>query len=179
MPSPGRDHPTTQVMTTTIETWKPVVGYEGLYEVSDLGRVRSLRSNKILSARPNKHSGYVAHHLSRAGTIKAFYTHSLVLETFVAPRPNEEYQACHNNGNRSDNRVGNLRWGTRAENYEDARRHGTNSKGVRHGGAKLTEQAVSAIRADQRLHREIASAYGISRSRVSAIKSRKDWAWLP
>jgi hypothetical protein len=166
-------------MTTSVEVWKPVVGYEGLYEVSNQGRVRSLRRGKVLSTTPNKHLGYVAYHLRRAGAVQSVYAHSLVLETFVALRPSKDYQACHRNGDRADNRVENLRWGTRVENYEDARRHGTNSKGRRHGSAKLTEQDVLAIRADPRLHREIASAYGISRSRVSTIKSRKDWAWLP
>lgn len=166
-------------MTTSVEVWKPVVGYDELYEVSNQGRVKSLRSGKVLSTTPSKHLGYVVYNLRRAGAVQAVYAHSLVLETFVAPRPSKNHQACHNNGFRADNRVGNLRWGTRIENYEDARRHGTNSKGRRHGSAKLTEQDVLAIRADPRLHREIASAYGISRSRISTIKSRKAWAWLP
>jgi hypothetical protein len=166
-------------MITSVEVWKPVVGYEGLYEVSNQGRVRSLQSARILSTKPSKHLGYVSYNLRRAGAARACYAHSLVLEAFVGPRQSSKHQACHGNGNRADNRVENLRWGTRAENYEDARRHGTNSKGKRHGGAKLTEQAVLAIRADTRLHREIALDYGVSRSRVSTIKSRRDWAWLP
>lgn len=169
----------TQAMTTSVEVWKPVVGYEGLYEVSNQGRVRNLQTTRILSTKPSKHLGYVLCNLRRQGVVQGCYAHSLVLEAFVGLRPSSNHQACHGNGNRADNRLQNLRWGTRAENYEDARRHGTNSKGNRHGSAKLTEDAVLAIRADKRLHREIALDYGVSRSRVTTIKNRKDWAWLP
>lgn len=165
-------------MTSILEQWKPVVGYEGLHEVSDQGRVFSLIRYKELSSKPNKCIGYVLYLLSRRGDKKMFYGHALVLEAFAGFRPSKDYQACHINGNRADNRLINLRWDTCKENYEDARRHGTNSRGSKHGQAKLTEQDVIAIRKDVRSQKEIAIDYGVNRTTISNIKSQRTWTWL-
>ena len=120
---------------TEEEVWKPIAGYEGLYEVSNQGRVRSLdrvvtsssgqvyaRKGRTLKVSPGN-VGYPVVGLSRAGVVKNRLVHRLVLETFVGP-PEEGLEACHNNGVKTDNRLSNLRWGTSAENTEDIRRHG-------------------------------------------------------
>jgi hypothetical protein len=160
------------------EVWQPIKGYEGLYEVSDQGRVRSLRSGRVLSNRPSKHLGYVLYTLQWRGQVKACYGHTLVLEAFVGPRPEGDYQACHSNGDRADNRLVNVRWGTRADNRRDSEAHGTAPLGSRHGQSKLTESQVLLIRQDSRLQKEIAAEYGISRTTVSTIKACKAWSWL-
>jgi len=165
-------------MEGIVEQWRPVVGWEKFYEVSDQGRVRNLQSGKILSNRPNKKLGYVLYALNAYKRRKMTYGHVLVLEAFVGPRPEGDYQACHINGTKSDNRLSNLRWDTRASNYQDARLHGTNSKGSRHGGSKLSEDQILLIRQDNRLQAQIAEDYGISRTTVSVIKSKKSWEWL-
>jgi len=120
------------------EQWISVVGYEGLYEVSDRGRVRSVervyhpgrpgtpaRIKPSRELRPDvNRKGYHAVKLYRNGKGKAFPIHRLVLISFVGP-PHLGMETCHNNGNPGDNRLSNLRWGTSAENVADQISHGT------------------------------------------------------
>lgn len=102
------------------EQWRPAPNFPG-YEVSDQGRVRSPR--RIL--KPWHRNGYAQVSLRRKGqTVKAS-VHRLVLMAFVSP-PGPNQDACHNNGDKGDNRLANLRWDTRAENIRDIVRHGRN-----------------------------------------------------
>lgn len=121
-------------MNATQEQWRPVVGHEGAYEVSSLGRVRSVdrvltfangrqrrAKGRELKPWPN---GSVGHEcVGLAGGRRAL-VHVLVLEAFIGPRP-EGMIACHNNGVANDNRAENLRWDTYGENNKDLVRHGT------------------------------------------------------
>jgi len=106
-----------------IEIWKPIPGYEGQYEVSDQGRIKSYRRRKegqIL--RPGR---MTAGHLSVSlGRRNSQCVHRLVLLAFVGPPP-VCHECLHANGDPSDNRLVNLRWGTRSENIADAIKHGT------------------------------------------------------
>ena len=104
------------------ETWKAVPGYEGRYEVSDQGRVRSFRRSK--QGRELRPGRMPAGHVSVAlGRGNSRCVHELVLLAFVGfPPPNHECR--HLNGIPSDNRLENLCWGTRSENILDAVRHG-------------------------------------------------------
>jgi NUMOD4 motif/HNH endonuclease len=115
----------------TAERWKPVVGYEGYYEVSDLGRVRSLRHRwgprpvpLVLKpqSRPSGHLHVSLYGYSKNGSTQAI--HHLVLEAFVSPCP-EGFEGCHGDGDPANNALGNLRWDTRSANVQDALRHGT------------------------------------------------------
>lgn len=122
----------------TVE-WRPVVGYQGLYEVSSDGQVRRLpRVNTYfaygrtitrllrgsLLTPQTLPKGYKHLQLSKDGNYRRVYIHRLVLEAFVGP-PGPNQQACHNNGDPADNRVENLRWGTVSDNNRDQVRHGT------------------------------------------------------
>lgn len=102
---------------TAIE-WQPLDDCPG-YAVSDQGEVLSRRAFRTLAPFVASRSGHLAVDLP----IGRRYVHRLVLETFVGPRP-EGMEACHNNGDPTDNRLGNLRWDTRSENVKDAVRHG-------------------------------------------------------
>lgn len=119
--------------------WKSIPGYEGHYEVSDTGLVRSLdrwiehRGNSSNGGRfqrgrllkPSVSNGY--HHmvqLSARGVPKVRLVHRLVLAAFVGPCP-DGMVACHNDGNPINKNVENLRWDTQSSNIRDAVKHGT------------------------------------------------------
>lgn len=89
--------------------------------------------------------GYHAVHLRAGGKVFRRLVHRLVLEAFVGPRP-EGAQACHGDGDRTNNRLTNLRWGTPAENAADRDRHGTTARGERVGTAKLSDADVAELR---------------------------------
>ena len=104
------------------EIWKPIPGYEGRYQVSDQGRVMSfVRNKKGIILRPGR---MPQGHLSVAlGRGNSHCVHKLVLLAFVGAAP-EKYECLHINGIPSDNRLCNLRWGTRSENIKDSYAHG-------------------------------------------------------
>lgn len=114
------------------ENWLPVVGYEGLYEVSDLGKIRSVsRINRngvqiggiVLRPGPQRKGYLTVSLIDKDGRKKSKRVHRLVLEAFVGPCP-EGHLVRHLNDIPGDNRLGNLRWGTGSENQADARVNG-------------------------------------------------------
>lgn len=122
-------------MTPTSERWRPVVGYEGLYEVSDQGRVRSLPRTVVRSdgrvrafpgqmLRPHVAEGRRTVTLCMDGGQRPRRVYVLVLEAFVGPPP-EGMEGCHNDGDSEHDDLTNLRWDTRRGNVQDAVRHGS------------------------------------------------------
>lgn len=123
---------------TICEIWKPIPGYEGYYEVSDQGRVRSVdriingekwgtiysRSfrGRVLLQGSDRY-GYSKACLSKDGVTWNAGVHRLVLMAFVGPCPGG-MEACHNNGDPTDNRLVNLRYDTKSENRRDIISHG-------------------------------------------------------
>lgn len=114
------------------ETWRPVVGYVGLYEVSNRGRVRSVPRRDVRGYqrrmrvhRPSRMDayGHVGVKLRKDGKVSSRYVHQLVLEAFVGARPKGTI-ACHWNDVSDDNRVENLRWATPRDNRNDMIRNG-------------------------------------------------------
>lgn len=173
--------------------WKPVVGYEGIYEVHAYGMVRSLdRLIKPKGRKPYKKKGVVLkEHLSngyytvqlcRNGNISRKQTHRLVAEAFIN---NDENKPCvnHKDFNRLNNTYTNLEWCTQKENIRHATDNGrTNAiKGERVNTNKLTKQDVVAIRkradAGQNMN-QIARDYGVRPNTIHDIKTRKNWWWL-
>ena len=158
------------------ETWKPVVGFEGLYEVSDLGRVRSLLRVRPKILQPGVgRGGYQIVSLYRRGTKKSKTVHALVLGSFVGPRK-IGFECCHNNGVRNDNRLINLRYDTTAGNQRDRVPHGTSNRGERSHLAKLTVDQVRYIRRNSKaVRRVIAERFGVSVSTVDHIRYGHTW----
>lgn len=170
---------------TCVENWRDVPGWEGLYEVSDLGRIRSLARtvnqpkngqhiypSKVLS--PIYRRGYQCATLTRSGVRTQVYVHRVVLKTFCG-EPSAEQEACHNNGDRADNRLSNLRWDTRRANMADKVKHGTQPFGTQSVFAKLTEETVRAIRLSTESAHAISRRLGIHVMTISKARNRKTW----
>lgn len=114
------------------EQWRPIPGYEGIYEVSSLGRVRSLPRvdaqggrRRMRLHKPSRMDawGHLGVKIRKGGKVKSRYVHQLVLEAFVGPRP-IGMVACHWNDIPHDNRLENLRWASPGDNRTDLIRNG-------------------------------------------------------
>lgn len=113
------------------EVWKDIDGYEGLYQVSNFGEVKSLERRKIdgrhcrekILKQGENRCGYFSCELCKDGTGKRLLTHRMVAQTFI-PNPEGKKEVNHINGDKSDNRVENLEWSTRRENELHAFRTG-------------------------------------------------------
>ena len=160
-----------------MEHWKPVVGFEGRYEVSDLGRVRNTRTHRLKTATIAKGDKRPFMLLWSGNKAKAVRIHRLVLFAFVG-KPPKGHECCHNDGDPSNNRLSNLRWDTASANQMDRVKHGTSNRGEQCAAAKLTAKQVLAIRDDPRKQDEIAADYGILQNHVSRIKNRVRWGHL-
>ena len=168
------------------ETWLPVLGFEGRYEVSDDGRVRSLdrplrnRAEGIcrghmLTRFVDPSTGYLCVNLSKDGKAKKKSVHILVLEAFVGPRP-KDLQCRHLDGNRKNAALGNLKWGTPAENAADRIEHGTSGRGELSASAKLSAAQVSAIRESTQSSLALAKYFGVAGSTIRAIRLGINWS---
>lgn len=163
------------------ETWKPVVGHEGRYEVSDMGRVRSVTRTYLRGGCKKEQTVYgriLKTYIDPCGYPKLKvgervpFVHLLVLEAFVGPRP-EGMQACHNNGNPEDNRLSNLRWDTPKANVADRLKHGTYQFGSRNPSYKWSDEIVEYVRSSKEPAKEIERRLGMTDSHVYAIRSGK------
>lgn len=171
------------------EIWKPIPGSDG-YEVSNMGNVRSwLRpgygENRIMNTphllKPTGRGtrrNYLA--VGIGGNKQAYIAH-LVLQAFVGPRP-DGMEACHNDGDTSNNRLDNLRWDTHLGNESDKVRHNTRLAGERVKTHKITESDVVTIREMSMRgvsRKKIAAKFCVRESTINRITSGKRWASAP
>ena len=173
------------------EEWRDVVGYEGYYQVSNFGKVRSI-DRDIINTRgivsrykgkelsPHLHpNGYLVVVLSLKSKRITKKVHRLVAISFIDG--DTTLQVNHINGIKTDNRSENLEWVTFSENQTHAYKLGlsVSSKGEDHGHHKLTEENVLEIR---RLHSttklgytRLSRMFNVDRSTIRAIVTRKSW----
>jgi len=173
-----------------MENWKPVVGYEGIYEVSDHGQIKRIagwtdgRAIKIKGIRKLKKSqnGYLRITLHRDMLKKEFAVHRLVMAAFVGPLP-FGHEVNHKNGEKQDNRLENLEYITHSGNkLHSYRVLGANHyKGSDAPNAKLDEADVLAIRALRKrgwkLDR-LANEFAIGKSTVCKICRFERWVHI-
>lgn len=155
-----------------IEEWRSVEDYPN-YEVSSLGRVRNVRTGRVLKNGYFK-NGYVKITLTN-GKPRTFTMHSLVAHAFIGPRP-EGLVVAHWDGTRDNNVPSNLRYTTNAANQDDRNRHGTMQRDATHHQTKLTSaevRAIHAMAAEGIRRADIADHFGTSRTNVSDILNGK------
>jgi hypothetical protein len=174
------------------EVWADVRGYEGLYQVSTYGRVKSLdravRCNggfrlvkeQTLKPLPHDDGRYLQVGLSREYKVTHHFIHRLVAQAFI-PNPHNKPEVNHKDLNGCNNYISNLEWMTRKENIKHAMKNGRGPcgpKGSKSTWAKLTESQVRDIlrrvAAGERTC-EVARRYDVSDSTVSTIKMRQAW----
>jgi hypothetical protein len=168
------------------EVWKAIKGFEGAYEVSSLGRVRSLdrdiptrygtlatRKGRILKTRGSRYHLAI---LSVDKTKSARYVHDLVLEAFVGPRLDGMQARHYPDRNTNNNAVDNLQWGTPSENCADKVIHGTALRGERNHKCKIPDSAIPVILARLSAGEpatRIARDYGVSYTPIYNIRDRR------
>ncbi|WP_197410178.1 MULTISPECIES: NUMOD4 domain-containing protein [unclassified Sphingopyxis] len=180
----------------SVEIWKPIPGWEGLYSVSSLGNVRSEpktidvltrwghRSprhwpSKLISQQPcmGSHMGYLQVHLKSNGRREAHYVHRLVCRAFHGEPPSQKHQVAHSDGKHLNNKASNVRWATPQENLADKVSHGTIPKGDQHKCSLLTEAAVREIRAvnDRSKDSEFATRFGTAVQTIAFARLGHTW----
>jgi hypothetical protein len=175
--------------TEMSENWKPVVGWEDFYEVSDMGRVRSLdrvavnsrnRHGRILSPKPRK-SGYVYVHFRNPNESQHIPVHRLVAKAFI-PNPLNLPQVNHKTPGkaaRSDNRASKLEWVTSARNVQHGFEHGRiGPKGSKNGQSILNTKQIIEIRqqyAEGTSQPTLAAVFNVSNRTISKIVLGQRW----
>lgn len=181
-----------------LENWKAVVGYEGLYEVSDLGRVRRLKilvrggwgaNGRLLKTRLRKPvldpKGYlrmVLHTLPDAQGVRrqsANFVHRLVALAFIGPFPAGKRDINHKDFNRTNNSVSNLEWVSPAENIEHSARAGRFWAENAPKQSRFTVEQIKAVKellvAGDKSRAEISEITGVGVSTITSVTTGKSW----
>lgn len=166
------------------EIWKDIPDYEGVYQVSNLGRIRSLdryikrgksgffKEGQIQKLQ-NNGNGYLYKQLKHEGRYRNFYIHRLVLMVFIGERP-DGMVICHKDGDTTSNNLNNLRYDTPLENNIDQFRHGI-EKG------KLSNDDVLKVRKmykDGYKTKEISEFFNVGKWVVQRINKGENYSWL-
>jgi len=163
--------------------WRFIPGWESFYEVSNFGEIRSVdrivhKNNgtqakykgKVRSA-TNDQDGYLGVLLSAPGRKKVFMkVHHAVLLAFHGDRP-DGHECRHLDGNRKNNYLENLQWGTPEENNMDRIKQATVAYGEKHGNCKLSDKDVEFIVNSGAPTKDLAHKYGVVRTTITSIRN--------
>lgn len=155
------------------EIWKDIAGYDGLYQVSNMGNIKSLRGKKQTILKNIVSMGYCQTNLCKNSKCNTIRIHRLVAQAFIINKYNKPF-INHINGDKSDNRAENLEWCTHNENVQHAYKLGLNKNYCEnHYNAKLTNNDVIEILNSKMKQRDIAKKYSVNERIISAIKRGK------
>jgi len=170
------------ILLSARQAWQPITGFESTHEVSSCGEVRRkerilINCNGVSRRWPaadlkvtTKSNGYRHITLTNEdGSAKTIHIHRMVLQSFIGPCP-DGFEALHSDGDKSNNALSNLRWGTHSENCEDRSRHGSSGK-------VLSFEKAEAIRAmkGRLTQKQIAEKFGVSQCLVSSVQLGRIW----
>ncbi len=168
----------------TLEIWRDVIGYEGLYQVSNLGNVKSLGNEFSRKERLLKLSfqskGYLTVVLQKDAKRKMVLVHRLVAEHFILNIYNKP-QVNHINGIKTNNRVENLEWVSHRENLDHAINNDLTLKGEKNKKSKLKDVDVIEIHSllqKGTTTKELSETYNVSYSTIDGIRTNKYWKHL-
>lgn len=175
------------------EVWKDITGYEGMYQVSNFGRVKSLGWNKIRSQNKKSiradrilktqttHRGYLRLELNKNGVGIKFVVHRLVALTFLS-NEDDKPEINHINGIKSDNRLANLEWCTSKQNKIHAFNNNlsNHARGENHVCSKLKLEQVRDIRSkfksgEFKNQTKVAKLFNVTRSSIWCIVNNINW----
>ena len=177
-----------------MEIWKDINGYEGIYQISNTGRLKSLKrlfirknninpynKEEIILKLQNNGKGYLFIRLSKNSKHKYYYIHRLVALHFI-DNPSNKPAVNHKDGNKSNNNVNNLEWVTNSENQIHALETGLlipkGAVGIKNTKSKLTDNDILIIR-EKSLEgirgTDIAKIFNVCKTTISGIKNNKTW----
>jgi hypothetical protein len=174
------------------EIFKDIIGYEGLYQISNLGNVKSLEKKlkngngyavrkEIIMTPGKKENDYLFVYLCKNGSKKAFYVHRLVAIHYI-PNPENKPEVNHKKSNKTDNRYFMLEWNTREENLVHSYKEGTRKPqfGSSNSAARLTENKVKKIREIYSLgetsQRKLAESFNVSHAIIHGVINKTRWS---
>jgi len=166
------------------DIWKDIKGYEGIYQINNFG---SIKKGYTLKKATKNHAGYLSVGLWKEGKIKGYRINRLVAETFI-DNPNKYPCVCHKDGNKLNNKVSNLYWGTHKMNEVDKKKHGTwlgngQRKGSNNPSSKLNDMQVRVIKhilniPGHMLQNDLSRIFKVSPTHISGIKTGKFWGHI-
>ena len=166
------------------EEWRDVIGYEGLYQVSNYGRVKSFHNNGVRTLNPSfaDYPGYYVVNLTKNGKQQTQYVHILVAQAFI-PNPENKSYVNHIDGDKLNNCLENLEWTTPTENSRHAWRNGLikSRTGTKNLHSKLTPEQVRYIRFNYKPHDEnfsmvaLARKFNVSKSTIYLVLARRTY----
>ena len=175
------------VSSVAYEEWKNIKGYEGLYQVSNLGNVKSVdriikRSTSEMKLKSKNmsqyigNSGYPMISLCTNGQCKRHLVHRIVATAFL-PNPLNKAYVNHIDGNKQNSNLENLEWSTPTENSIHAHNHGLANvgKGEKHRSAKLTVDKVKYIRESSKTIKELSLMFNVSKQAIRDVKMKRSW----
>ena len=159
-----------------MELWKDIKGFEGMYKVSNLGNVYSLKTNKNLSNKRLTLDGYNHVSLLKNGKAHEYKIHRLVALHFI-DNPCKKETVNHIDGNKQNNSAMNLEWMTREENMQHAYNLGLKKmdRGSNHKNSKLTKEQVEEIKQNYKRYKKgygsvaMGEKYGVHSSTILRI----------